>query len=194
MNFCASNEQIQAEMDQRKQRKDPIGYELEKMGLTMGATFIPFTQSRNATDKGLDVSVNDLSLNWRVSLYYGGKMVLTTDYSQGVGHCVTKLPWNGRVLAETADRIRYECETGKPTPFAKMIKAPDIKDVLYCLVADSSAYEYASFEEWAGDMGYDTDSRKAETIYNECNAIAVRIVKGLGHDVINKLQELFQDY
>ena len=44
---------------------------------------------------------------------------------------------------------------------------PTIADVLDCLASDSAGYENArSFEEWCGEYGYDTDSRRAERIYN----------------------------
>lgn len=44
---------------------------------------------------------------------------------------------------------------------------PTLADVLDCLASDASGVENAeSFEEWASDLGYDTDSRKAERTYN----------------------------
>lgn len=44
---------------------------------------------------------------------------------------------------------------------------PTAYDVLACLLSDASSAENArSFEEWAGDYGYDTDSRSAERTYN----------------------------
>lgn len=46
---------------------------------------------------------------------------------------------------------------------------PKLKDVLDCLASDSSSIENArSFEEWASDFGYDTDSRKAERTFKAC--------------------------
>lgn len=43
---------------------------------------------------------------------------------------------------------------------------PTTGDVLDCLASDASSWENAqSFEDWAGDYGYDTDSRKAEKIF-----------------------------
>lgn len=52
--------------------------------------------------------------------------------------------------------------------------APGMWDVLRCLFSDAeSAGE--SFESWAGDMGYDTDSRKAENTWKACRSIAKRL-------------------
>jgi hypothetical protein len=43
---------------------------------------------------------------------------------------------------------------------------PDAVDVLSCLASDASGFDDArSFEEWADNYGYDTDSRKVERTY-----------------------------
>lgn len=58
---------------------------------------------------------------------------------------------------------------------------PTAADVLSCLVSDASSFESArSFEEWCGDLGYDTDSRKAERTYKACGDIAHRLRVFLG--------------
>ena len=45
---------------------------------------------------------------------------------------------------------------------------PTTSDVVSCLAMDSSGYENArSFEEWASEYGYDTDSRKAEKTFKQ---------------------------
>ena len=54
-------------------------------------------------------------------------------------------------------------------------KAPLARDVMNCLISDSSSVQGRSFEDWASDMGYDTDSRKAERTYD----IIVRQSKNL---------------
>ena len=46
---------------------------------------------------------------------------------------------------------------------------PTAADVLDCLASDSAGIENArSFEDWCGEYGYDTDSRKAERIFKVC--------------------------
>jgi hypothetical protein len=45
-------------------------------------------------------------------------------------------------------------------------KMPTLADVLDCLASDAAGFQNAaSFEDWASEYGYDTDSRKAEKIY-----------------------------
>jgi len=48
-------------------------------------------------------------------------------------------------------------------------------DVLYCLLSDAHGMDYYDFEEWAENYGYDTDSRKAEDIYNKCKVQTKRL-------------------
>lgn len=45
-------------------------------------------------------------------------------------------------------------------------REPEAIDVLDALASDASGYENArSFEEWAEEYGYETDSRRAERVY-----------------------------
>lgn len=45
-------------------------------------------------------------------------------------------------------------------------ETPTVSDVLDSLASDASTVEdCSSFEEWAGEFGYDTDSRSAEATY-----------------------------
>ena len=61
---------------------------------------------------------------------------------------------------------------------------PTAADVLNCLASDSSSVENArSFEDWAADLGYDPDSRKAEKIFKICEKQAERLKKFLGEDL-----------
>lgn len=46
-------------------------------------------------------------------------------------------------------------------------KYPDLDSVLDCIVSDSDCLDYG-FDDWCDNLGYDSDSRKAEKIYNNC--------------------------
>lgn len=65
-------------------------------------------------------------------------------------------------------------------------KPPLAKDVLQCLVDDAS-YLDMPFSEWAIDMGYDPDSRKAEKIYKACERGAAKLKRFLGEDLYQEL-------
>lgn len=60
-------------------------------------------------------------------------------------------------------------------------KEPEVYDVLNCLVSDAASVDNArSFEEWASELGYDPDSRKAEKIFKACERGTKKLKKFLG--------------
>ena len=60
---------------------------------------------------------------------------------------------------------------------------PTASGVLSCLVSDASGIDNAlSFEEWAREYGYDTDSRKAERTYKACEEQARKLRAFLGDE------------
>ena len=61
---------------------------------------------------------------------------------------------------------------------------PTAASVLDCLASDAAGVENArSFEDWCGDYGYDTDSRKAENIFKACEKQAEKLKNFLGDDL-----------
>ena len=67
-------------------------------------------------------------------------------------------------------------------------KPPTLAEVLDCLASDASGVDNAqSFEDWASEYGYDTDSRKAEKTYNICVQQAQELKALLGQDAYNQL-------
>jgi hypothetical protein len=64
-----------------------------------------------------------------------------------------------------------------------LCRDPETAEVLDCLISDASSIESSrSFEEWADDLGYDTDSRKAEETYRACEQTARDLRAFLGDD------------
>ena len=151
------------------------------------ATFVPQSMSRNTADK-------NLSLNWLVS--FGN---IQTDYMQGIGHMPGYVHNFGRQTIDERDREKYAAEKGKTyrrhgniLPIGlKSIPEPGLVDVLYSLVMDSDVINYDCFEDWADCIGYDSDSRKAEEIYNACMKIALKLRKLIN---LEEAQEAFQDF
>ena len=74
------------------------------------------------------------------------------------------------------------------------VETPKMQDVIYSLVADSTAIDHGSFESWCDDYGYDTDSRKAESIYRACVKIGLKMRLMFGESGLASLHTLFQDY
>lgn len=177
---------------------------IDDMELTMTTTFIPWDKSRRAEEKMP-------SLNWQVTLLIVGKMVITTDYSAGYGHCPSQKGKSGynRMTIEERGLLDYECANGKearwwatidhagsryPGNVKRGLILPDMHDVVHALLSDSEALEYRTFEEWAHMMGYNSDSRKDEAIYKACLDIGLWLRNGLGEKNLAKLREAFQGY
>ena len=57
---------------------------------------------------------------------------------------------------------------------------PKVRDVLECLLMGTNCLDYDTFEDWAENFGYDTDSRSAERGYNACIGEARRLREFLG--------------
>lgn len=169
--------------------------------LTLISVFVPFSQSRNKGEK-------TPSLNWKVTLLRNGREVLSTDYMAGCAHCPGYRSFNQHwplSAKECAALVTWECEHGvkgfvggdSPNIYAvaprKPLLPPTI-DVLAALASDAGAIDYSSFEEWAPELGYDPNSRKAESAYRECLAIALALRNALGEDGLARLQAACQDY
>ncbi len=60
---------------------------------------------------------------------------------------------------------------------------PTTEDVLNCLILDAASIEASGgFEDWASDLGFDTDSRKAERSYKCTKRAATNLERFLGRD------------
>lgn len=164
-----------------------------KLGLSMEWDFVPFSASRNKAEKMP-------SLNWSIRLLHNGRLILTTDYMAGCGRCkaykasVKALGHQNSMMRDKA--VRQECESGREwREFGAGPKIePNFADVLHSLASDSDAIDCASFEEWAGNLDYDTDSRKAESIYRACLDIALKFRNALGEAGLAELREACADY
>lgn len=132
------------------------------------------------------------------------RTVLTCDYGTGSGHCPASNV-AGRVDKwDRAQMIRKECEEG----FAAMRPLygghigmdrkrpllPSLADVLSSLVLESSVLDAGGFEPWAREYGYETDSRKAESIYRECLEQALALRGALGDKGMERLRLACQNY
>mgnify|MGYP001769558210 CR=1 FL=1 len=111
----------------------------------------------------------------KIEVDYADENKLNPDWKDANHYKVT-LKCNGKQLT-TYFSQGYGI-TGEPKP----------EDVLNALASDSSGVENArSFEDWASEYGYDTDSRKAEKIYNVCVKQSEKLKSFLGDD---KYQDL----
>lgn len=71
---------------------------------------------------------------------------------------------------------------------------PSLEDVMHCILLDADVLNYATFEDWAPDLGYDPDSRKAYEIYQACLKIGLRLNQAFSATELATLRTLFEDY
>lgn len=194
------------------------------LGLSVDSVFVPWSKSRSYTEPTKNryaVAENgkrvahpaDRSLNWRVTLLHsrvgtatqGGRYnvaILTTNYTAGIGHAPAYKAHKVGTERWTVDGVKaieHETETGRkfhPGSFVTSGAAilPDTTSVIAALVSDYSVIDYATYEEWARDMGYDEDSRKGEKVYRDSLENALRMRAALGDEGMRRLQEAAQEY
>ena len=99
------------------------------------------------------------------------------DWGEGATHWRITLARNGQKM-----EFFYSMGSACTEP-------PTLPDVLDCLAMDASDFAGCgiSFEDWAGNLGYDTDSRKAERIFLATMANATALEKLLGADELEHL-------
>lgn len=67
-------------------------------------------------------------------------------------------------------------------------REPELDDVLDSLASDSASYLNArGFEDWAGEYGYDTDSRKAERTFSAVGKQVADLRRLLGQPALEEL-------
>lgn len=159
---------------------DAVREFMDRHGIAYSATFVPFSQSRNAKP---NATIRDMQINWRVTFTRGGR-AFTTDYSQGIGWLpdAVKRPWKGAdstlsrivlahepIILAALERGVIETQSGLKRG---KLEPPTARDVLESLALDAGVEDFRDYEEWASEHGYDEDSRKGERIYNECLKLA----------------------
>ena len=67
-------------------------------------------------------------------------------------------------------------------------KPPTVEDVLMCLMSDAQSVAYGqTFEDWAGELGYDEDSRKAERTFKAVTKQYTALEQFLGATMLREL-------
>lgn len=163
---------------------------LGDMGVTVAATFVPQSASRNSGEKAP-------TLNWRVTVQRPGRRSFATDYQQGIGHApgYVHLPptlYNEHNLKLATEKGKYPLDWRVQSHNGKPLPPPDACDVVACLLSDGDAYG-EPFEEWAMNYGYDPDSRKAEAIYHACQEVGRAMSRLFTGEERDRLRDLAND-
>lgn len=125
---------------------------------------------------------------WRITFSLGKESEIF-QYFTGLGH---------RVETPEYQRAMYGLEKASPRCIARVAaeklkkpKAPYAADVIHTLALDAQ-FANGTFEDFCGDLGYDTDSRKALENYLQCQRDGERFRRVAGAVAFNALVMLFK--
>lgn len=71
---------------------------------------------------------------------------------------------------------------------------PDDLDVFNSLLMDTADIDGANFEDWAENLGFDPDSRKAERTFKACQETLLNLRTLFNESELSDMRELFADY
>ena len=145
-----------------------------------------------------------------VTFLRGSLPPLPQVWKCGIGHVKTTSPDKGamRILAHLSTDEESMLRAWHLNPHAnfkdKALQAsvaaklafiqkvkPDASEVLACMCRDAIEATESTFEEWAANFGYETDSRKAEATYNACRAPYASLIRICGGiENMRKLSEI----
>lgn len=139
-------------------------------------------------------------LNWMCTLSRG-KRSFDAEFHQGYA-LIKGLPKTKDIYLQK-EMIRLICETGymheilepwqRPVRSNKRVTEPLLKEVLYYLCLDAQVLNYATFEEWANEYGYEEDNRKAEALYRECITQSLKLSNLIGSTTIESLNDAYAE-
>ena len=161
---------------------------VRQSGIKMDATYVTKKDASQWYQHGV---VTDLE--WVIKLTKGEDS-MRVIYRQGLGYLPDSLKQLiHRPKSTLADKemhaVTAAVESGKHNDLP--LTPPDLIDVLHSLLMDSSVSEYPVYEEWAGEFGYEEDSRKGEAIYKQCIEQTMALSKLVD---LSKGRDAFCDY
>lgn len=107
----------------------------------------------------------------RIRVFFGSDI----SYRNRIGTTVYHTPLNGTSAFVNSREnpafipVGMSVRIPEGGAYVEVPQPPTIESVISCIVSDSDCYENArDFEEFASDLGYDPDSRKAYAIWEKC--------------------------
>lgn len=147
-------------------------------------------------------------LNYRVKVSKGAQTVYDGPYSMGLAH----IPNYNALLKATNSTYSRTTLDGERLFNQVLANGKSIKqisynnwlsgepilparlDVMHSLIMDGYADDARSYEEWAGDYGYDTDSIKGLRVFEACAEVGRALRVTMGAEWVMAARGAFQDY
>jgi hypothetical protein len=149
---------------------------------------------------------------YAVQVLKGGKLIWSGPFHLGLGHVKipkTGQPWDLKIVLNADEQnalevlrsrpmAKFHDKTVHPRLAAKLANraklTPTLADVLHSLVLDGSPFfDAESFEEWADNFGYGSDSIKAKSMFEQCMETGRALTRGLGAKEVDRLRELLSN-
>jgi len=167
--------------------------QLEDLGLSFKSEFIPYSKSRSFNK---DASTLQKTLNYSVTLSYKDREVLTTLYTEGIGKCPGYKSEMHRFLCmDDANMLNRIVENGQYYKNLKWTKiTPNYIDFMFCMLIDARVLDYNNFENWANNVGFNSDSISDKKMYDESLVTAIQLKNGIDNIVLEELKELVKEY
>lgn len=187
--------------------------------LTVALASLGVTMEASAPSAGVDKADGKEGKAWphiayTVTLSRNGKVFWSGPYKLGVGHVAlpkTVLEVRKAIGCLHSDALAHKVEVaskGRTVTYTPEIEAgiaaylartqkvsPTLLDVFNSLLSDGSPeFDAEDFEGWAGNFGYDTDSRKAFGIYQACCEVGKALRRAFKPAEIETLRKAAQDY
>jgi hypothetical protein len=133
------------------------------------------------------LGIADKMFRWELALKCGDR-AYTFPYGCGFAHCkraktMPSVTVREKMTVELARALRPYGEIGISDTEGYVVPiAPDLQNVLECLQSDARCGAHMLFEDFASELGYDTDSRGAEKTWRACQEARGQLQRLLGAD------------
>ena len=112
---------------------------------------------------------NDNMFEWRAIVANEDRRTYQVTYRAGLAHSRRVTDYREGATHDPKGRGGWLLPT-----------EPKARDILESLQVDCRSADHDTFEDFADEFGYDSDSRKAEAIYNACRKTRSEMRKLLG--------------
>ncbi len=149
-----------------------------------------FTVDWDLVSVGVSDDWEQPGIHWKYTVKYFDREVHSGSYHQGMGHHPLSL-----CIDAGMEIVGWRDINDLYAKHTAMIQNPTDVELFYCLFSDGAAdFDAQTFEDWAGDIGYNVDSIKAHKIYESCCETGRVFRRVLCERTIARLREDFNEY
>jgi hypothetical protein len=131
-------------------------------------------------------------VRWMVKLYRKNRFIIESEFKSGIAclHLEVLKCRNNCIFY--VDKLKECVRSGRDARGNKL--KPSIDSFVHCLIMDAEVLDYRSFEAWANEFGYSSDSIKAKAIYDDCLKQALILRNAFSDADLKKLQDAAREF